>query len=296
MKVLFLLSDYVLHNSLLTDYVASRPDDQVAVVKIPLVLKGKGRRETAGRIVPQLSRRFAAGKVVEFLGLMAIAGVPKLLARGAVFRRLRKTCRLLHLPFFRTINIMDEEALSFARKFEPDVIVSLCHQILKQPLIEIPRLGVVNVHPGVLPDYRGIQPYFWELSEGAPSAGATLHLIEDERIDAGGVLGRTSFKVAPRSSVQLIYFLTIKTASKLLPGCLSALEEGRLSPEAQDPKQGAYFRWPDSEAFGRLRKRRHTLISLRQLMGILIGRYDDFRADTATLCTRQILDEERSLG
>lgn len=296
MKVLFLLSDYVLHNSLLTEYAAVRPEDELAVVKIPLVLKGKGRRETAGRIVPQLSRRFAFGKVVEFISLMAIAAIPKLLARGAVFRRLRKTCSIRGIPFFRTENIMDTEALTFARDFAPDVVVSLCHQILKQPLIEIPRLGVVNVHPGILPDYRGIQPYFWELSEGSSHAGATLHLIEDERIDAGGVLARTSFAVTAGHSVQLNYYLTIKSASRLLPGCLSALEDGRLSPVAQDPNTGAYFRWPDSAAFDRLKQRKHALISLRQLLGILTGRYDKFRAESSTLCTRDVHSEERAFG
>jgi len=287
MRVLFLFSDYVLHNSLLTEYVAARPQDAVAVVKIPLVLKGKGRRETAGRIVPQLSRRFAFGKVVEFLALLAIALVPKLLARGPVFRRLRATCGRLGLPFHRTENVMDEGALSFARDFAPDVIVSLCHQILKQPLIEIPRLGVVNVHPGVLPDFRGIQPYFWELSEGSEVAGATLHLIEDEQIDAGGVLGRTEFAVQAGWSVQLTYFLTIRSASALLPSCVAALEEGGLQPEAQDPESGAYFRWPDSAAFGRLRQRGHRLISLRQLIGILVGNFDAHVVQRSELCRAQ---------
>lgn len=283
MKVLFLLSDYVLHNAIVSEYVAARPDDDVAVVKIPLVLKGKGRKETAERILPQVSRRFVAGKLGEYLALMAIVALPKLLARGAIFRRLRRTCRLLGLRFHRTENVMADGTLSFAREFAPDVIVSLCHQILREPLISLPRLGIVNVHPGLLPDFRGIQPYFWELSEGSPEAGATLHLIEDERVDAGGVLGRTSFAVEAGMSVQLNYYQTIRSASSLLPDCLAALEAGRLSPEDQDAEEGAYYRWPDTQAFDRLRERGHALISMRQLIGILIGRYDGFEAKRADL-------------
>lgn len=289
MKVLFLLSDYVLHNSLLTDYVAARSEDEVAVVKIPLVLKGKGRRGTAERIVPQLSRRFAAGKLVEFAALMTITALPKLLARGAIFRRLRKTCRVLELPFHRTQNVMDEGTLQFAREFEPDVIVSLCHQILKEPLISLAPLGIVNVHPGVLPGFRGIQPYFWELSEGAGRGGATLHLIEDERIDSGGVLGCVSFPTTPGMSVQLNYFLTTKCAAALLPACLEALQGGELQPAPQAQDVGAYYRWPDSAAFERLRERGHCLVSFRQLLGILIGRYDGFRAELSQLHTRREL-------
>ena len=278
-KVLFLLSDYVLHNSLLTHYADTRPDDELAVVKIPLVLKGKGRRGTAERILPQLSRRFVLGKLAEYVSLMTITILPKVMGRGAIFRRLRATCRRQEIPFHRSENVMSEETLAFAREFAPDVIVSLCHQILKEPLISLAPLGIVNVHPGLLPDFRGIQPYFWELSEGSMRAGATLHLIEDERVDAGGVLARTSYATTPGMSVQLNYYLTIQSAARLLPDCLKALQGGELDPETQTESGGAYYRWPDSAAFERLRTRGHALISYRQLLGILHGRYDGHRAD-----------------
>lgn len=275
MKVLFLLSDYVLHNSLIDEYARARPEDELSVVKIPMVLKGKGRRASADRILPQLSRRFIAGKLSEYLALALITALPKVLGRGAVFRRLRASCRALGLPFHRSGNVMESETLDFVRSQEPDVIVSLCHQILKEPLISMAPLGIVNVHPGVLPDFRGIQPYFWELSEGAPQGGATLHLIEDEGIDTGGVLGETRFDLEPGMSVQLNYFLTIKSAATLLPNCLEALAKAQLTPRTQDANQGAYFRWPDSEAFDRLRSRGHCLLSWRQLIGILIGTFDE---------------------
>lgn len=283
MKVLFLLSDYVLHNSLLTHYADARPGDELAVVKIPLVLKGKGRRGTAERILPQLSRRFAFGKLAEYVSLLTITALPKVLRRGAIFRRLRATCRRQGIAFQRSENVMSPETLDFVRRFEPDVIVSLCHQILKEPLISMAPLGIVNVHPGLLPDFRGIQPYFWELSEGSDRAGATLHLIEDEGVDTGGVLAHTSYATSPGMSVQLNYYLTIQCAARLLPGCLEGLRDGKLAPQVQSENEGAYYRWPDSEAFGRLRKRGHPLISYRQLIGILVGRYDDHRADRERL-------------
>ncbi|MCP5020829.1 MAG: hypothetical protein GY930_03540 [bacterium] len=283
MKVLFLLSDYVLHNSLLTHYAATRPGDELAVVKIPLVLKGKGRRGTAERILPQLSRRFAMGKLVEYMSLLTITALPKVLARGAIFRRLRATCRRQSIPFQRAENVMSPEALAFVREFAPDVIVSLCHQILKEPLISLAPLGIVNVHPGLLPDFRGIQPYFWELSEGSKRAGATLHLIEDESVDTGGVLARTSYPTTPGMSVQLNYYLTIQCAARLLPDCLAALQNGKLNPEVQAENEGAYYRWPDSAAFERLRTQGHSLVSYRQLLGILVGRYDGHRADSTCM-------------
>ncbi|MEM7244525.1 MAG: formyl transferase [Acidobacteriota bacterium] len=283
MKVVFLLSDYVLHNHVIGEYLAARPDDEVAVVKVPLVLKGKGRRTSAQRIVPQLSRRFTAGKLLEYLALTGITWTPKMLSRGAVFRRLRQTARRHRLPFLKVDDVMSKRSLEFIRRHEPDVVVSLFHQIIKKRLIAIPRLGVVNVHPGVLPQFRGIQPYFWELSEGSDRAGVTLHLIEDESIDTGGVLAEASYPVRPGMSVQLNYYLTCKAAAELLPRCLAALGEGRLTPRSQSADEGAYWRWPDSAAFDRLQERGHPLVSWRQLGEILTGRHDDFTAEQWSL-------------
>ncbi|MFI5401741.1 MAG: formyltransferase family protein [Planctomycetota bacterium] len=278
MNVVFVLSDYVLHNRIVADYVAARPGDRVAIVKVPLVLKGKGRVETALRIAPRLSRRFLLGKILEGLVLAAITVLPKLMRRGAVFRRLRTVARLYRLPFLRTRNVMSEEALGFVRAQSPDVVVTCFHQIVKRPLLDLPRKGVVNIHPGLLPEFRGIQPYFWELCERHGSAGATLHLIEDETIDTGRVLARTEYATWPGMSVQLIYYLAAQAVARLLPQCIEAFEAGRLAPAAQ-PGGGAYYRWPDSAAFDRLKAAGYPLFSWRQLWGILAGRYDGFAAE-----------------
>ncbi len=278
MNVVFLLSDYVLHNRIVSDYVAARPKDRVAIVKVPLVLKGKGRVETALRIAPQLSRRFLLGKVLEGLVLAAITVLPKVIRRGAVFRRLRTVARRHRLPFLRTRNVMSEEALGFVRTQQPDVVVTCFHQIVKRPLLDLPRLGVVNIHPGLLPEFRGIQPYFWELAERFGRAGATLHLIEDETIDTGRVLARSEYATWPGMSVQLNYYLAAQAAARLLPRCLEALEGGRVVPAPQ-PDGGAYHRWPDSAAYDRLEAAGHALFRWRDLWGILAGRYDESPAE-----------------
>jgi folate-dependent phosphoribosylglycinamide formyltransferase PurN len=279
-RVVFLVSDYVLHNGVVSAYLAARPDDQVAVVKVPLVLKGKGRRDSARRIAPRLSRRFLMGKLVEYAGLQLLTWCPKLQHRGPVFRRLRGLARHHGLPFLRSEDVLSTETLAFLEAQRPDVVVSLFHQILKEPLISLPRLGVVNIHPGLLPEVRGIQPYFWALSEGHGAAGCTLHLIEDASIDTGGVLASARFPVEPGDSVQLTYWRTARVAAELLPRCLTALEAGQLTPRAQDPDAGGYFRWPDSAAYDRLTARGHGLLGWRHLAGILTGRHDQVDAES----------------
>ena len=273
MRVVFIMAEYSLHNHIISDYLAARPDDQVALVKVPLVLKGKSRVASAQRIVPQLSRRFLTGKILEFLVLLAITRTPKIMRRGAIFHRLRRIARLHDIPFIKIDSIMSDESLSFIRAQNLDVIVSLFHQIIKKEFIAIPKHGIVNIHPGLIPDYRSIQPYFWALAEGADRSGATLHPIRDETIDTGGILPSTSHTIFPGMSTQLCYYLTSQAASRILPKTLRALHAGELAPVPQDQEVGQYYRWPDSKAFTKLIDQGHCLFSWR-LWGILRGHYD----------------------
>ena len=279
MNVVFVFNEYSLHNHIVEEYLRARLEDRAALVKVPLVLKGKSRKATAARILPRLSRRFAAAKGMEFGVLLALTLMPKILPRGAVFRRLARIARRHRLPFMKSESVMAPECLDFIREQKPDVVVTLVHQIIEEPLIALPRLGVVNIHPGLLPDFRGIQPYFWELSEGSPRAGSTLHLITDRSVDTGPVLGQASFSLRPGMSVQLNYYLSARAAGRLLPPCLQALDEDRLEPRRQESGQGSYFKWPDGAAFDRLKARGHAVVSWRDLWGIICGRHDSFEPE-----------------
>jgi hypothetical protein len=279
MNIVFVFNEYSLHNHIVEEYVRVRPAARVSLVKIPLVLKGKGRRATAASILPALSRRYTIAKAVEFGIVLAITALPKFLGRGAVFRRLRRIASIHSLPFHRSESVMAPGCLEFIRSQDPDVVVTLVHQIVREPLISMPRLGVVNIHPGLLPEFRGIQPYLWELSEGSNRAGSTLHLIADETVDTGPVLAHASYAVRPRISVQLNYYLSSVAAAHLLPGCLDALESGESVGKQQDQRFGRYFRWPDGAAIDRLGRRGHRIFSPSDLRDILTGRYDGFEAD-----------------
>ena len=281
MKAVFVFNEFSLHNHIITDCLAARPEDKIAIVKVPLVLKGKSRAETAAAILPKLPGRFIAQKFSEFLGVSAITLIPKISNRGAVFRRLRRIACMHNLPFHKSENLSNPDTMEFIRAQEPDVIITLVHQIIRSPLISLPRLGIINIHPGLLPFFRGIQPYFWELSENFGKAGPTLHFIEDEKIDSGGILAQASYATWPGMSVQLNYFLTCCAAAQLLPECLARLESGSLCPQKQDLNLGSYYRWPDSKAFERLHRGGYKLTSLGDLYRILSGEYDGFKAEVS---------------
>lgn len=282
MRVTFLISEYSLHNFLIEEYLRARPNDHVSIVKVRLVIKGRSRSETAARILPKLSRRFLSEKLLEALFVLGVTALPKLLPRGAVFRRLSRIAAQHQLPLLVTENIESPDVLAFLEQHRPQLLISLFHQIVKEPLLTLPEYGVLNIHPGLLPDFKGIQPYCWSLSEGAARAGATIHSIVDSSIDTGPIFGQTSYEQHPGMSVQLNYYLTMRAAAALLPRVVESVESGRIVPRPQ-PAGGQYYRWPDSAAYDRLLARGHRVFSFRDLIAILWGRYDHFTAERSSV-------------
>jgi methionyl-tRNA formyltransferase len=115
-----------------------------------------------------------------------------------------------------------------------DVAVSLDNALISEATFSVPRLGVVNVHHGAVPEYRGGPPVFWELADGRPTVGFTVHRI-DEGIDTGPVLAEGEVPIERRPSLALTLAATIPA---LHDESLDALEavlrssdlEGRPQP------------------------------------------------------------------
>ena len=283
MKVVFLFNEYSLHNHILASTIAARPNDEFVIVKVPLVVKGKSRLDSGKKILPQLSPRFVLEKLYEFVLLTYITWFPKVLPFGETFRRIRWIAKRANVKYFRTESITSRDTLAFLKAEEPDLIVTLMHQIVKGELLQLPKKGIVNIHPGLLPQFRGIQPYFWALSEGAERTGATFHFIEDEGVDTGGIIAQVSFRIPSHASVSLAYYLTARSAGEVLPQVLEMIEAGRVRPIRQEEGEGSYYRFPDDAAFQRLWSRGHTLVRAKDIFSIIFGAYDQFRPDRVQL-------------
>jgi methionyl-tRNA formyltransferase len=82
------------------------------------------------------------------------------------------------------------------RAYEPDLCMCLGYPwLLPREVIEIPKLGIVNAHPSLLPKYRGPIPFAWAMRNGDTELGQTFHLM-DERFDTGPILAQGSVPLA----------------------------------------------------------------------------------------------------
>lgn len=111
-------------------------------------------------------------------------------------RKFLRLAKGLGAEIFSYDNVNSKNALADFRAFAPDLIVSIRFgQIFKQLLINIPRCGVINLHSGILPNYRGVLATFWAILNGDKEIGATLHFISDAKIDEGEIIGFSKVEV-----------------------------------------------------------------------------------------------------
>jgi methionyl-tRNA formyltransferase len=132
-----------------------------------------------------------------------------------------------------------ERVAPLLRSYEPDL--ALCSGFgwkLDAEALAVPRLGIVNGHPSLLPRWRGPNPFAWTLRSGDAELGFTFHLM-DEGFDTGPILAQGSVPLTADDSMSTLFERLPELAGRLLPKALARIEAGdRGDPQ---PDEGATY-------------------------------------------------------
>jgi methionyl-tRNA formyltransferase len=176
-------------------------------------------------------------------------------------------------PVLTTANINDPESLRFLRDCAPDVLVSaFFDQRIQETALAIPSCGSVNIHPSLLPSFKGVDPVLQARIHRA-DVGVTLHYMTAQ-LDAGEILLQRSPVVRPDASVFEATAILFREGAEMLVATLGALE--RRQSGTPQSGAGSYQSWPS----------RAEVCALHALGGVLV-RLSDFkrllRGDFATM-------------
>lgn len=169
------------------------------------------------------------------------------------------------------------------REFSPDVIVVIRYgAIFQKPVLEIPPLGVINLHSGVLPKYRGVLATFRALASQDCEIGCTLHYIDDPTIDTGDIISVGRMPVVSGHSLFRHILNLYPMGTQLLVDALRVLERGNPLPRRAQPNEGAaYYSYPSQsewDEFNRLGWHVADPADLESTMGrYLPARFEDGR-------------------
>jgi methionyl-tRNA formyltransferase len=122
----------------------------------------------------------------------------------------------------------------------PDAIVVVAYgRIIPPWMLELPRLGCINLHASLLPKYRGAAPIQWSIAMGDAFTGNTTMLLE-EGLDTGPVLLQKTLEIAPEQTAAELFPILASAGAPLVVETLAGLADGTVRPRPQNHEGATY--------------------------------------------------------
>jgi methionyl-tRNA formyltransferase len=142
------------------------------------------------------------------------------------------------------INVIQPEAIKDSeieiKKINPDLIIVAAYgQIISKEIIGIPKYGCLNVHPSLLPKYRGSSPIQNAILNGDRETGVTIMLL-DEKMDHGAIVSQDRAEIKRDETYEKLHKRLAELGSSLLTKTIPDWTAGRIKTIIQDEKNATY--------------------------------------------------------
>jgi methionyl-tRNA formyltransferase len=146
------------------------------------------------------------------------------------------------LPVWQPATLRDPAAVSQLEALAPQVIVVVAYgELLRPAVLNLAPRGCVNIHPSLLPRWRGPTPIPAAIRAGDPQTGVTVMLL-DRGMDSGPILAQTPEPLAPYDTAATLGARLAQRGADLLVATLPAWLAGDITPQPQDPAQATVCR------------------------------------------------------
>ncbi len=160
----------------------------------------------------------------------------------------KRTATAWKLPVVQPVSLKRPEAVAELERFHPDVIVVAAFgQILSNSVLAIPRYGCLNIHPSLLPKFRGASPVAAAILAEDEFTGVSIMLM-DEGLDTGPVLARAQIPIFGMDTSGTLMYKLSRIGAQLLLEILPRWLKGELTPFPQEGALASYCRPISKEA------------------------------------------------
>jgi folate-dependent phosphoribosylglycinamide formyltransferase PurN len=235
--------------------IQARRGEVVGIVRSDCLVYRKTLPGGLWYLVRQTGLRFVGRKGLDMVQSRAMAIFFRLIQRPLKVPSLREIKARHNIPVIGSKDVNDSDTMTTIRDWQPDLVISIyLNQLIKRELIDLPRLGCLNIHPALLPRNRGLFPYFWAMANGDQQTGVTLHWV-DERFDTGDLLLQEALPIDPNESMTSLQYRSAQVGGELLIRGVELIEAGNPPHIPQDNSQATYFSWPRPDDLRRFRRR-----------------------------------------
>lgn len=161
---------------------------------------------------------------------------------GKVYESVKGFALTKRISVYQPRRVREPEWANVVRTLCPELIVIAdFNQLIPKNIIEIPPLGCLNMHPSLLPKYRGRAPVNWAIINGETETGLTIHFI-DEGMDTGDILIQERIEIKETDTIKTIHEKMFEAYPKLLRQSLRLIKLGNPPRLKQDHSQAIVFK------------------------------------------------------
>ena len=174
----------------------------------------------------------------------------KAAGRGRVVEEspVKKAALRLNLNVLQPANLKSAETRTHLAELKPDaIVVAAFGQILPQSVLEIPPFGCINIHPSLLPKYRGVAPVPAAILNGDEFTGVSIMLM-DKGVDTGPVLTRAQIPILPQDTAGSLMEKLSLISAQLLLDTLPRWFRKEIKPQPQNNANASYTKMLTKEA------------------------------------------------
>ncbi|MBO4289042.1 MAG: methionyl-tRNA formyltransferase [Lachnospiraceae bacterium] len=159
---------------------------------------------------------------------------PKGRSGAPVFSPVKEEAMLHGTKVLQPLKAGDPAFVERLEQLAPDVMVVIAYgHILRQKVLDIPRLGCVNIHTSLLPKYRGAAPINQAIIDGCSETGVTTMLM-DAGMDTGDILLQWKVPIEPKETAGSLFEKLAAAGADLIVETLRGMEAGTIEPKKQE--------------------------------------------------------------
>lgn len=144
------------------------------------------------------------------------------------------------IPVYQPQRVREEEFLKTLTSLEPDLIIVVAYgQILPKSVLELPKIGCINVHASLLPKYRGAAPVQWAIINGESETGVTTMWM-DEGLDTGDMFLQESINIDEDWTSEDLFARLSKLGARVLISTIEHIKSGDFIRIPQEDNKSTY--------------------------------------------------------
>lgn len=183
----------------------------------------------------------------------------------------KQLSKKFNIPVIKTKDPNDPLVIKAIRNAKPDIILSAYFDhVIRKPIIEIPRLGIINIHTAELPKYRGPLPPLWPMLFGEPQLGVTIHVVSNEQLDVGPIILKKYFKRIPGESVLGADCRLFREGVHMAIEVINEIGDNKVITYNQNGEDGSYYSFPSKSDIQRLGRIKINLYSIKDFLSQFI--------------------------